>query len=176
MHIFPVPKPYAFAFLSYFIIMKQHSKYYSATFKHGVCLYYKQHLPDSSFRSVSKLFSIDPTGKTLSRWYSQWNGTISSLQPKPKTGRPTILSRKQMERYIGDMVVSRNRVSHPISYRTILSHVRSKTKKDISITTVKRYGRELLGIKAKTVKKRTLHESEYTIIYVSFICCPLSLY
>lgn len=148
-------------FLSY--IMKNPTPHHSIQLKHRVCSYYKEHLPDCSFRSVSRLFGLHASGRVLSRWYHQWDGTANSLKEKVGRGRHSILNRAEINRHITFTIRRHNRISRPVSYRHIHCETKAKTCKEMSLRTIQRYGKEKYAIKYKTTKKRTLHERKNLI-------------
>jgi len=144
---------FPFIFLSF--LMTDLSRYYSSDYKVRVVLYYIDHLPSTSFNAVAKLFKIPGGHKTVKRWYDQYNGSVSSLQSKPRSGRPPILTRRQIKKYILDPVIEANREPYPIHYDQIISQIKEKTNNDISIQTVRRYGHNSSGIKKRTPIPRT---------------------
>jgi transposase len=119
--------------------------------------------PAPSFRSLAVEFNIREGHTAISRWYKAWNGTIQSLQRKRVSGRPRILNKNEMTRLIKQPILRKNRVHRPIHYSELVPAIREKMNKKISSRTVRRYGKEEIGIKQKRTIKRTSDECEYTI-------------
>jgi transposase len=138
--------------------MPPSSHYYPPEYKHSVLLFYKDQKPPLSFRSVAKQFRIKGGAWTLTRWYKRWNGTVESLKPKPKSGRPRILTKAQVRKYVGYHIRSLNRKHEPASYKEKYHMILRQTKKKFSIQTLRRYGHEAIGIKNKRIIKRTHYE------------------
>jgi hypothetical protein len=141
--------------------MPPSSSYYPLAYKQQVVTYYTQHLPDISFRAVARLFRIKGGHMTVQRWYERRN----SLETKQKSGRPTILSSQQINTHITKKIIQHNRTPTPIHYTQLLSHVKRATRKNLSLRTLRRYGKERGGVKLKRTIKRT--EDECNITYIS---------
>lgn len=144
--------------LSCSLFMKYHSSTYPSAFRERVASYYHAHLASTSLRSVSRLFDLKGTGNTVKRWYHIWLKKNHEIKNKPKKGRTPILTRSQIDKYIARPIKEKNKKAEPVNYRMLLPQVRAKTKTQISLRTLQKYGKEKKGIKWKTVKKRTYHE------------------
>jgi len=138
--------------------MVDSSPNYPTEYKQSVLLFYKNQKPKPSFRLTAKHFGIKGGAKTVTRWYKCWNGTAASLEPKPKSGRPRILTKAQVRKYVGYPIRSLNRKHQPVSYTKRYRSILRQTKKKFSISTLKRYGHEIIGIKKKKISKRTHYE------------------
>jgi transposase len=134
------------------------SRYYSTDYKLRVVRYYIDRLPDISYSAVAKLFGI-PGGKgTVQRWHHQYDGSTSSLESKSRSGRPPLLTATLINKYIRDPITQANREPRPITYNQVHSRIKSRTKKNVSLRTVQRYGHERVGIKMKKTIIRTPKE------------------
>jgi transposase len=140
--------------------MNSLSRYYDAVFKQRVVEYYLQNQPNLSFRYVANIFQIKGGHATVKRWFDRYNGTVSSLQQRYRSGRPPILNKQKINQYITEPIRSYNRRSHTIDYRQITNYVRQKTNINVSLRTVERYGKNA-GIKPMKSIKRTYTECEY---------------
>jgi hypothetical protein len=140
-----------FLFCSSSLFMNRSQHYYSTEYKERVVAYYIEHQSNCSFRSVAKHFALKGGHKLVRIWYNNRH----SLNTKPKSGRPTILSRRQIINYVQNKIRAANRSSTPIHYPELLSYVKEKTKKSPSIQTLRRYGRKLFRAKQKRTIKRT---------------------
>jgi hypothetical protein len=145
--------------------MHRPRSYYTTEYKHSVLLYYKQQKPRISFRALSRHFKIIGGHPLVRSWYKQWNGTSASLEPKPKHGRPRALSTVEANKYIGNAIRYSNRNSTPIHYSQIYINIKNNTRKNISLSSVRRYGKAL-GAHQSTTIKRTSRERKH-IIYLS---------
>jgi transposase len=135
-------------------------RYYDPLFKQLVVEYYLQDQPNVSFQFVGKIFQINGGHVTLKQWFDRYDGTIVSLQQRYRSGRPRILSKRQVNQLVTKIVYSHNRLSRPINYKKITNSIRQKTNTNVSIRTVRRYGKNS-GIKQRKTIKRTYGESEY---------------
>ena len=118
-----------------------------------------------SFRALSHQYGMEPSGGTISRWYSDWDGTIESLQHKQGAGRPRILTRSEVTKYIQQPVAKANRSNTAIDYNEIHTRVEEKTGQELSLRTVQRYGKEDAGIKSQSTHAVTVDERQYTTPY-----------
>jgi transposase len=138
--------------------MSDLSRYYSTDYKLRVVRHYIDHLPNTSYSAVATLFGIRGGKGTVQRWHHQYDGSSSSLESKPRSGRPPILTRRQIKKYILDPVIEANREPHPIHYDQIQSQIASHTNKHIAARTIRHYGHERAGIKTKRTIIRTSKE------------------
>ena len=65
-----------------------------------------------------------------------------------------------MSRHIRAPILAANRAHRAIHYTELLPQVQQATGKQLSIQTLRRYGKEELGVKQKRGVKRTANESE----------------
>ena len=96
----------------------------------------------------------------MRRWHARWDGTVHSLKEKRRQGRPRTLSRAEVSRHVRAPLLAANRAHRAVHYTTLLPSVKARTGKQLSIQTLRRYGKEELGAKQKRNKKRTAGESE----------------
>jgi hypothetical protein len=126
--------------------------------KHHILTQYQPHTRGHGFRTLARIYHIAGGARTLERWYSAWNGTVASLIRKRGGGRPSILSRAEVNTYIGGVIRRANRAHCAIHYRTVWEHVRERTGKKISLSRVKEIGRKILQARRKTTITRTEEE------------------
>ena len=130
----------------------------------------KQHIlleytPDDTSRSLTALarrHGVKGGGDTVRRWFRRWDGSPASLQRKAGSGRPRALSAAEVQQHVRAPILAANRDHRAISYAELLPRVRAATGKNLSGRTLRQYGKEELGAKAKHTKKRTAAECEYT--------------
>jgi hypothetical protein len=70
------------------------------------------------------------------------------------------LSRAEVSRHVRAPILAANHKHSAVSYAQLLPEVQRKTGKALSVRTLRRYGKEELGARAKHTKKRTADESE----------------
>ena len=91
----------------------------SADAKHRILLEYRPRTPGYTFQALA-----DRHGKAGGRWvierrYHLWDGTAQSLEEKPHTGRPRLLSSAQVTEYILSPIRRSNRLHEAIHYTDI---------------------------------------------------------
>jgi len=133
--------------------------------KHHILLEYSPHDRTRGFTAIAHRHEIKGGRQTLHNWYQRWDGTAASLLEEKKTGRPRILSRAEVSRHIRAPILAANRSHHAIHYTDILPSLQAKTHTDVSIQTIRRYGKEELGVKQRHTRKRTADESKCTHTY-----------
>jgi len=130
--------------------------------KHSILSHYCAGVRGAGFDALARRFAVKGGGSLIRSWYAAWDGTPASLQQKGGAGRPRILSRAEVSRHVRAPLLAANRAHRAIHYTTLLPALRAKTRKQISLRSLQRYGKEELGAKSKRSKKRTVDESEYT--------------
>jgi transposase len=140
------------------------SQYYTSIYKQNIVEYYIQHHSGESFSSVAKRFSIKGGHVTVARWYHDYDGTIESLEPKFRSGRPHILNNNEISQNITNVIRSSNRAGRGIHYTNLVEPIQQKTSKQVSLRTIQRYGQEK-GIKSKRTTKRKASECKHTHIH-----------
>jgi hypothetical protein len=131
---------------------------YPTHLKHRILTQYQPNCRGNGFKALAHNYGIKGGGRTIKYWYDRWDGTLESLEPKPSTGRPNILSSTEIKQYIGTPIKRKNRRSEPVHYTELIDTIGEKTGKRVSLRTIQRYGREKEGIKEKRTKKRTIQE------------------
>lgn len=134
----------------------------SAETKHSILLEYSPRSPTHSFAALAARHGVCGGKSTVARWHQQWDGTARSLQRKAGSGKQRLLSRAQVSRHIRAPILAANRAHRAISYTQLLPSVRAKTGVELSLRTLRRYGKVEQGAKHKHTKKRTAAESECT--------------
>jgi transposase len=119
------------------------------------------HSHPNSYESLAARYNITGGGSTIRKWHDKWDGTPESLERKKGSGRPHLLTRTQVYRYISQPIIKKNRQHRPVHYPTLVESVRMKTGlTNISRWTVQREGKKL-GVKKERGIKRTSEESKY---------------
>lgn len=96
----------------------------------------------------------------LRRWLQRWDGSPASLERHAGSGKARALSRAEVSRHVRAPILAANRAHRAIHYTDLLPRVQAATGKQLSIQTLRRYGKGELGAKQKHTKKRTAAESE----------------
>lgn len=134
----------------------------SAEAKHHILLEYSPHSATHGFSALAARHGVRGGARTLQRWHQRWNRTPDSLKEGERAGRPRTLSRAAVSRHVRAPVLAANRGHRAVQYTDLLPAVRRKTGTQVSIQTLRRYGKKELGAKQKHTKKRTADESECT--------------
>lgn len=131
---------------------------FSAQQKQTILKQYRAGVKGAGFDAIAARFAVDGGGRTLQRWHRRWDGTVQSLQSKHSPGRPRILSRRQVRQYVRVPILAANRKRKAVHYTQLLPSVRQKSGKNLTVRTLRRYGKEQLRVKNKRTKKRTEKE------------------
>lgn len=130
--------------------------------KHEILTHLRTRSCTQSVDSIAAVHGVKGGRRTLNLWLRRWNGTPQSLQHRHAKGRPRVLSRAEVSRHVRAPILAANRAHRPVHYSSLRSSVRAKTGKEVSVQTLRRYGKEELGGKQMHTKKRTREESECT--------------
>lgn len=135
-------------------------KHLSPPHKHSILLEYQPYSHAHSFAALAARHGIAGGARVVQRWHSVWDGTAASLAEKRKSGRPRILSTREVHRYVAPPIRAKNRSARRVHYPDIQPTVEEKSGKQMSPRTLRRYGEEALGARQTHGKKRTAEESE----------------
>jgi hypothetical protein len=149
--------------------MSESRPHYSDEFKQEVLSHYHKRQHGSGFDALATRFQIAGGGRTINRWYNQWDGTIAPLQQHQRAGRPSILQPADIKQHIGTTVRFYNRNHQSIHYPDLLGPVRAATHTSLSLRTLQRYGKQTLHIKNKSTKKRTQQECKSVETHTLYI-------
>lgn len=72
------------------------------------------------------------------------------------------MSRKEVQQHVRAPILRANRAHKAVHYPAVVESVRQRTGKEVSLRTLRRYGKEELGARQRKGKKRTAEESECT--------------
>jgi hypothetical protein len=76
--------------------------------KHHILTQYRSNDRDYSFQSLAIRYGIKGGKGTIQKWHQRWKGTPESLMNKQRSGRPRILTRTQVYRYISQPIIKKN--------------------------------------------------------------------
>jgi len=131
---------------------------FNATTKHHILLEYQSSSTDHSFTSLAHRHDVKGGRATIINWWNRWDGTVASLERKKVSGRPHVLTQREVQRYIAEPIRQLNRSHKRVRYTSIAQSLREKTHKSVSDRTVRRIGKEELGGRKTKGLKRTAHE------------------
>ncbi|CAF3402309.1 unnamed protein product [Rotaria sp. Silwood2] len=132
---------------------------YTSQFKHKVLEEYDRGISGCGFKSLAKRFKITGGHKLIMSWYSRWDGTGDSLDQRPRGHRTRTMTQQEVENYILDFVKSMNNQRIPVNYKKVQAYVESSLKREVSIRTIRRYGKEC-GIRWKKTRELTLRDDD----------------
>jgi transposase len=132
-----------------------------AEYKQFILTKYRRNSRGFGFAALAQQYGIAGGGRTIQRWYEQWNGTAASLQHKYGAGRPPLLNEEEVIQHITTPIQKKNRQSHPVHYTNLLRPLQEQTGKKISLRTIQRYGKKNARIKSKRTIKKTEWECKF---------------
>lgn len=128
--------------------------------KHHILQQYEPRVRGRGFGALAQEYGVRGGKEVVRQWHRQWDGTLQSLESKPRSGRPRLLSSREVQQHIRKPILAANRAHKAVSYTQLLSSTQEKTGKKVSLRTLSRYGKEELGAKLTHGKKRTAEECE----------------
>jgi hypothetical protein len=136
-------------------------KQLTADTKHHILLEYRPRSPTHSFVALAARHAVPGGAETVRKWHQRWNGTAASLVHQLVTGRPRVLSKRQVTRHVVPPIRNANRAARAVRYPKLLPQVQAATHTNLSLRTLQRYGKEEAGGIKTRGKKRTAEESKY---------------
>jgi hypothetical protein len=130
--------------------------------KHSILLEYHPRTRHHSFAALARRHDIKGGKQVLIKWHAAWNGTVASLEERRHSGRPRILSAREVTKYVAPPIRAKNRKAQAVHYTDIQPVVEKRTGKRVSLRTIQHYGKEELDGRCARGKKRTAEESEST--------------
>lgn len=128
--------------------------------KHSILTHYQHGVRGRGFQALSLRFAVNGGSETIRYWYKQWNGTPQSLETKPRSGRPRLLTTRQVQQHIRKPILDANRHHRTIHYTDLTHSIHQSTDTQVSLQTIRRYGKEVLGARNKRTRKRTIDECQ----------------
>jgi hypothetical protein len=121
---------------------------------------YRRRISGSGFKSLAKRCKIKGGHKLIMSWYRRLDGTVDSLNSKSRGHRARAMTQQEITDYILEFVKSMNEKRAHVNYRMVQANVKSTLKRDVSIRTIRRYGKEC-GIRWKKAREITLRDGQY---------------
>jgi hypothetical protein len=124
---------------------------YSPHFIHTV-LQYRKGVRGYGLGALAKKFNIKGGKKLISYWLQKWDTTESSLMKQSGGDTRSILTNKEKKVHVYDFVDKKRQVE-AATYEEVKRNVEKKTKKTLSLTTVKRAGKSRLKLARRSEKE-----------------------
>jgi hypothetical protein len=137
-------------------------KQLTAQQKHSILTHIQARREGERPEDIAALHGVSVGRSTLYTWQQHWDGTPQSLEHKAGAGRPRVLSTAQVTRHVRPRVLAANRRGEAVHYSSLLPTVQRVTGTELSLRSLRRYGKEDLHGRQKRGKKRTANESECT--------------
>ena len=135
---------------------------YTAAHKQSILSHYRAGVKGAGFDALARRFAVKGGGAVIKRWHDRWNRDAASLEHKQGAGRPRALSGREVQQYVRAPILRANRAHRAVRYTELLPAVQERTGKNVSVRTLRRYGKEKLGARSTRGKKRTAEECECT--------------
>ncbi len=143
--------------------------HFTAQQKHNILTHYRAGVRGAGFHALARRFDVRGGGELVRLWYGQWDGTPKSLQDKPRSGRPRVLSTAQVQQHVRAPILRANRLYHQVRYSKLLPQVQANTGKQVGLSTMRRYGKQELGARSTRGKKRAADERKHACTHESLL-------
>src|SRR6185436_11019197 len=80
---------------------------------------------------------------TVLAWSRKYDGTLASLDDAPKGHRRSVLSPKQIDKYVTGFLLHQRRLGKAVTWLDIKAHVDRHLNMSINLVTLRSYGRKL---------------------------------
>ena len=147
--------------LRYFAPTSRRMIHPTAQRKHDILIHCQSRRTNETEEDVAAAHGVMASRKTIFNWRRRWNGTPQSLERKVGSGKASILTPAEVSRHVRAPILAANRSHRAASYTKIYDLVKQKTRKNLSLRTLQRIGKEQLHIKSKATVKRTKEEGQY---------------
>jgi len=131
---------------------------YTTTFKDHVLREYCPGNRGHSFGALARRFGITGCESVVRTWYHRWKGSPQSLARKPGSGGRYVLTSNQVERYILRPIERRNQQHQPVHYTQLKESVQTAVGHSVSLRTIQRRGKEMVGCRVQSTIPRTPQE------------------
>jgi hypothetical protein len=113
---------------------------YSAHTKHNILREYKRGVHGCGFQALASKHHIQGGGSAVRYWYSQWDGTVASLDKRTTSHKRRKLNDNEVETHIRGYVQSMNEGGDQVIYKDVKENVEQETGQPIAYSTLARYG------------------------------------
>ena len=135
--------------------------------KHSILLEYVPRSATHSFVALARRHGVLGGARTIRNWYSRWNGTMQSLRPRPRSGRPPLLTPEEVDQHIRAPLEAKNKAHDPISYTSVARDLRQRLRRPVSTRTVQRIGK--VALHAAHKRGRPVEERERQSQFACFL-------
>lgn len=126
---------------------------YTAWFKQHVLQCYQPGVRGHGAAAVAHKFEL-PSHSLVLRWAAKAREPGGSLEHKPGAGRKRKLSHDEAEEHVKDFIVDRNREGKAVSYDDVARELHKRGRVDVSVRTLRRYGRKDFNITDKLTTRK----------------------
>jgi transposase len=132
---------------------------FSAEAKHAILLEYSRYSRTNGFAALARRHSVPGGENTVAAWYSRWDRTSQSLKRASGSGRSRYLTTAEVNRNVRPRIAAANRNNRAINYSQMLLAIQQVTGKQVSLRTLRRYGKEI-GASFKRARGKTNRERQ----------------
>lgn len=130
----------------------------SSQVKHDILREYVAGDRSHNFEALAHRYNIKGGKSLIRKWYSQWDGTVASLDRRTGSGRIALLTPKQVNKLIVKPIRRANRSHVAISYPELKESLEENITHSISTRSIRHYGHDAGGIRGKATIPRTEQE------------------
>jgi transposase-like protein len=117
----------------------------------------------------------------VQKWYKRWDGTKESLEKKTRPNRERKLTEEESAEHVLGVVEQCNREGRVAHYDAVQKKVKHATGKDVSLRTLRRYGKRDHRITEKQTTRKLAREgtnpsSRFLFLAHVFVCCVLGIW
>jgi transposase-like protein len=124
---------------------------YSKAFKERVVREHQQGVRGKGFAALATRFKVSKF--LIENWWKKWNAggrTIDAFEDEAGGDRRSLLTEKEKQRHILDFVKSKNSKGEAVDYTDVHKNVVNHTKKNISLRSVQKVGKEEMNLSWKS--------------------------
>jgi transposase len=134
-------------------------RHLTADAKHAILLEYRAHSPTHNLEALARRHGIRGGRHTIGDWLHRWDGTASSLEERPRPGRPPLVNQMELTRIMEQEIGEANADHRAINYRKVKEAVEEEAGVHMSVRSIRRHGRSI-GVQHRGTKKRTVNECQ----------------
>ena len=135
---------------------------FSAEAKHAILLEYSRYSRTNGFAALARRHSVPGGENIVAAWYSRWDRTSQSLKRASGSGRSRYLTTAEVNRNVRPRIAAANKNNRAINYSQMLPAIQQVTGKQVSLRTLRRYGKEI-GASFKRARGKTNRERQRVI-------------
>lgn len=128
---------------------------------------YRSYSHDSGYQRLAERFCVNGGRKTIERWAHRYDGTLDSLERKQGSGGHSLLNPQDVVKYVDEPLRQANQSHVRVHYPELVKNFEAETGKKIALSTMQRYGHDLVGARQERVSEKTTWECEFARLYAS---------